>query len=265
MDFVSYSSALLALLAFSGTVQAQEDDPLVGDRPDFTEASSTVGMHRLQIEGGYTYSYDRTSEERLDEHGLPELLLRYGLTDKLEFRLGWSGYTFSRARDLLGGGVTTDAGGSDLEIGAKMELTEQGCCCPESAILTSITAPTGDPAFSSGQVDAAVNLVYSSEVTDWLALGGSTGSTWTAEEDDQFALLHQSLVAGFGLTDRLGSYFEWFAFFPDGAEDNRPQHFLDSGFTYLVSPNFQLDWHAGIGLNDASTDFFTGTGFIFRR
>lgn len=70
MDFVPYSSALLALLAFSGAVQAQEDDPLVGDRPDFTEASSTVGMHRLQIEGGYTYSYDRTTDERLDEHGL---------------------------------------------------------------------------------------------------------------------------------------------------------------------------------------------------
>jgi len=256
---------LVAFLALSGSLLAQDEDPLVGDRPDFTEASSTVGQHRLQIESGYTYTLDRTPDEVLNEHGLPELLLRYGLTDKLEFRLGWAGYTSSRSEDRINGGVITDDGSSDLEIGAKMELTEQCCWRPESAILTSITAPIGDPAFSSGQVDATVNFVYSWELTDVLSIGGSTGGLWTAEDHDHFSQSHQSLVAGFSLTDRLGSYCEWFAFFRHGAEDNRPQHFLDGGFTYLVNANCQLDWRAGIGLNDASDDFFTGPGLILRR
>ena len=41
------------------------DAPLVTDRPDFTEASSTVGRGVAQIEFGYTYTYnadDGTSE-----------------------------------------------------------------------------------------------------------------------------------------------------------------------------------------------------------
>ncbi len=36
----------------------QPDQPLVTDRPDFTEASSVVGLGILQIESGYTYTYD---------------------------------------------------------------------------------------------------------------------------------------------------------------------------------------------------------------
>lgn len=34
------------------------DEPLVTDRPDFTEASSVVGLGVAQLEIGYTYSFD---------------------------------------------------------------------------------------------------------------------------------------------------------------------------------------------------------------
>ena len=34
------------------------DEPLVTDRPDFTEASSTVGRGVAQLEFGYTYTYN---------------------------------------------------------------------------------------------------------------------------------------------------------------------------------------------------------------
>ena len=55
------------------------DEPLVTDRPDFTEASSTVGRGVAQIEFGYTYNYDSTAgqTERVSSWGEP--LLRYGI------------------------------------------------------------------------------------------------------------------------------------------------------------------------------------------
>jgi len=51
---------------------------------------------------------------------------------------------------------------------------------------------------------------------------------------------------------------------------NRPQVNTDplplnAGLTYLVTPNFQLDWRAGLGLNTAADGFFTGCGFTVRR
>src|SRR4051812_40814645 len=35
--------------------EPQEEEPLASDRPDFTEASSTVGKGRVQLEAGYTF------------------------------------------------------------------------------------------------------------------------------------------------------------------------------------------------------------------
>ena len=52
---------------------------------------------------------------------------------------------------------------------------------------------------------------------------------------------------------------------PTGAASNAPEHYLDGGLTFLLTDDLQLDWRAGFGLNDASDDFFTGVGFVFRR
>jgi len=59
-------------------------------------------------------------------------------------------------------------------------------------------------------------------------------------------------------------YTEWFAFFPHGAESAQPQHFVNAGFTFLISDDIQWDIRAGWGLNAAADDFFTGTGLSVR-
>jgi hypothetical protein len=57
------------------------DEPLVTDRPDFTEASSTVGQGVAQLEGGYTYSYDSDDTGSFKSHSFPETLLRVGVQE----------------------------------------------------------------------------------------------------------------------------------------------------------------------------------------
>ena len=66
------------------------DEPLVTDRPDFTEASSTVGLGVAQLEFGYTYTYDNDGTQSTRTHSFGEPLLRVGiLAEWLEFRCGW--------------------------------------------------------------------------------------------------------------------------------------------------------------------------------
>jgi hypothetical protein len=67
------------------------------------------------------------------------------------------------------------------------------------------------------------------------------------------------------LTEKLHTFNECFAFFRRDFSDNRPQYYYDSGWTFLVTPNFQLDWRAGLGLNDAADGFFTGCGLTIRK
>jgi hypothetical protein len=66
-------------------------EPLTGtigaDRPGFSTSPETVLPGRLQIEGGYQFTTDRG----VDSHSMPLLLIRAGLTKKLEARVSWEG------------------------------------------------------------------------------------------------------------------------------------------------------------------------------
>jgi hypothetical protein len=57
---------LFAVIFSLGPHVLTAQEPLLGDRPDFTEGSSTVGRCRLQIESGYTYYHDTRAGEQLE-------------------------------------------------------------------------------------------------------------------------------------------------------------------------------------------------------
>lgn len=262
---------LTRLLSWPQKEDNGEDDdeedvepPLESDRPDFTESSATVGYGRFQVESGYTYTHDRLGSITRETHDLPELLLRYGVAERLELRLAWEGWIFDHQSDGANRRVVGENGSTDLECGLKYALTKQDKWLPQSALILAITAPIGSPAFSSQQVDAEVNFCYSWEFTKRLSLNCSTGHRWTGQPGDHFSLLFQSASVEYELTKRLHVYSEWFALFPGDSLDDRPQHFYDGGCTYLLTPNVQLDWRAGLGLNDAAGGFFTGCGLVIR-
>ena len=61
---------------------SQEPEPLVTDRPDFTESASVPGGGRVQVEGGWTV------EETGDVGAfLGEILVRIGLGERFEARI----------------------------------------------------------------------------------------------------------------------------------------------------------------------------------
>ena len=53
-----------------------------------------------------------------------------------------------------------------------------------------------------------------------------------------------------------------FGLYYDGLAGGRPQNYMDSGLVYLVNNNLQFDIRLGVGLNQASDDFFAGTGMV---
>ena len=244
----------------------EKEEPLESDRPNFTDSPATVGRGRLQFEGGYQFTHGIAGDSTHDAHDLPELLVRYGLAERLELRIAWDpGFVFDRQVDPASGRTVTDNGGSDMELGFKYALTKQDHWQPESGIITSITAPVGDRAQSSEQVDVLVNYLYSWKLNKKATLSGSTGGLWTAESGDHFTRFSQSAALDYELTEKLHVFHECYAFFRIDFQDDRPQYYYDAGLTYLVTPNFQLDWRAGVGLNDASDRFFTGCGVSIRR
>lgn len=236
------------------------NDPLVTDRPDFTEASSTVGRGVTQFEIGYTYFSDDAGGTRTDSHSYPEVLLRQGLfRDWFELRIA---YNAGSVRN----GVTTINGSEDLYVGAKIGLTPQSGILPEMAIIPQATLATGSDNFTAGEDLFGVNWLYSWALNDNLSLAGSTQFNESIDgvTGNQYIQWAQSIAIGKSINDQLGTYLEWFALFPDDADTDGVEQYLNGGFSYLLSNNIQWDIRAGVGLNDGAQDFFAGTGLSIR-
>jgi hypothetical protein len=162
------------LLQWSGSAEEGGppgfDEPLASDRPDFVEASVTVGRGVRQLEMGYTYFSDDST--RFTAHSYPELLFRAGvLADWLELRVGWN---FGSMADGFDPVSRTSAGAEDLYLGIKVGLTPQDGILPEMALVPQMTLPTGHPEFTGHQVNPGINWLYGWDINDFLSLGAST-------------------------------------------------------------------------------------------
>jgi hypothetical protein len=260
-------------------VLSQEDDPdgqINTDRPTFTPANTVVPRRRLQFESGFTYNYERSSVSHASLYDAPELAIRYGLYDRVEFRTFWLGPTTVEGEPAVRRSARINGGLGNMEVGFKWQLlpndTERKWR-PTTALITSIEAPTGgNSLIASDTVEPYINLIYGWNLSNKLTFGGSTGylgirqqpTPGTGGHAHNFQRWHQSLLAFYSVTDRTTLFYEWYVLMFTEAPDNRPTHFMDGGLLYHPTPNTQIDLRAGFGLSGRPDDFFTGVGFSVR-
>ena len=245
-------------------------EPLITDRPDFTESTEAVPAGHLQLEAGYTFTLDREGTDRVRDHAAPEFLLRIGLVENLELRIGWDGYSWTESQfeaETESGRRTIredwSQGANDLSLGFKYKLVEQDGWIPHFGVIGAITVPSGSAGVSSGDVDPEIVLLWAYDITDSFAIAGNVGLAVPTDDGDRFFQTSASLAAAVVLSEKVGAYVEYFGFYPN-AEHSDAAHTINGGLTYLINNNFQIDWRIGAGLNEEADDFFTGVGFAFR-
>jgi hypothetical protein len=257
-------STLIGLLA-AAPLGAQDlsglAEPLVTDRPDFTESTSAVSPGHYQLEGGFTSA--RIGEEESQSFG--ELLLRIGVFERWEARLGIG--SFSRTDPGLPG-VDAISGYEDPFIGLKVRLTEEDSDLlapgqPVVALLLATTVPVGDDELTSDEWEPEAKLALSWDLSSRLSIASNLNYAYPADGGDRFHQWSGSLTAGLSLTDRMGMYLEGFGFSKESADGSATQYF-NTGLTYLLSNDLQLDARVGAGLDDPSPNWFAGIGAAVR-
>jgi hypothetical protein len=231
--------------ALTGTIDA--------DRPGFSTSPQTVSIRRLQIEAGYQFTKDR----RVDNHELPFLLIRAGLTKKVELRVNWDGLSWMESN----GGFQPDA--SDIDVGLKANLVEQAGLLPNVGLLGSLSLPTGNGEATSNRVDPTGGLLWSYNLAADVELFGTVLMSSVTGERGRFFEAANAVGVSLPISDRLGTFAEYFGFYRDGGGGGA-EHHLNGGFTYLLHDNLQLDINGGFGINARADDYFLGTGLAFR-
>jgi hypothetical protein len=231
-------------------------EPLTGtigaDRPGFSTSPQTVLRGRLQIEGGYQF----TEDQGVDSHGMPLLLMRAGLTNKIELRIGWDGLSWTENN----GHYKPEA--SDMSLGLKAHLMEQRPGLPAIGLLGSLSLPTGSSSSTSNRVDPTGGLLWNYNFAAGPGLFGTILMSSLTGDDGRFFEAANATGVSLPINDRLGSFVEYFGFYRTGG--GGAAHNLNGGFTYLLNDNLQLDVNGGLGMNRRADAYFLGAGFAFR-
>ena len=245
----------------------EERERIETERHDFTQSTTVVGRGVTQVEFGYSFFQNSNEEEVEDSHTTPELMIRYGLTDKLEFRI--------RYNQVWQFGEEDFEGSEDLQLNFKVRTTEQFNLRPESALEIGIGVPTGADDFSTDEVEFGLDYIYGWKLNPRVEFYGSSGFATNAlgefafrplvPADEEFMLYTQSFAIGAELTERCTVYSEFFGLFTDGFEDDEESPvFFNVGLDFYLSDNFVLDVRGGTGVNDDADDLFFGMGGAFR-
>lgn len=250
--------SVVSLPLRAGATPQNAVEPLITDRPDFTESTETVPTGMTQVEGGYTYS--RAGQEK--QHSYGELLIRHALGHKTELRLEVPSYA------RMHGPPGKASGFEDGSIGFKVMIAKgsdkPGLKRPRVSLIGATSLPIGSRDFRERKLQPEVKLLLGWDLSERVALSSNLNYAYLSEDGDRYGELSGSVSFGLSLSDRVGSYVEVFGFLPGGDRSN--SKFVNGGFTYQINKDVQLDARVGCGLgNDIEgPDYFFGVG-VARR
>lgn len=180
-----------------------------------------------------------------------DMLLRTGLSDDLELRLGWAGPTWTQVKS--NGQTEEDDGLGDVSIGLKkaIDLDDDKL---SMALLAEAIIATGNAGFTNEEDIYSLGSVVSYQYNDLV----STALTMRYEWQDSNWAVSAIPSLGYRITDRWSGYSELIY---RKAESVDNQYALGTGVMYALNDRVQLDANVGVDLDGADRGYFSGLGF----
>ena len=271
---IQTATVAVALLVVRAAPAVSPDDPdaewfasfpeLETDRDAFTPATRTATEKAWIIESSYSYIDNRHDA---DINSLPETLVRYGLTRRIELRVGWNweaggaGNVVTAeesSEGLVGEGVSYE---SHMLYGVKLDVSQQEGLIPRScAILEGFTPTSGSEPASQPVITYAGGWEFTNRWRLDAALRYAMGN----ERNIQFNRWGPSVVLRIPVTERWHMHAEYFGVFSDGWLQDTSRGFISPGAHYNFTPNFELGVRVGWGVTPDAANFFANTGFGWR-
>lgn len=259
LQFIKHITiTLFTMLVFLPIFAQQERPELITDRPDATESPSVVVRGALQIESGALFTSFEDDVLQTNTTTYNTTLLRFGLLENLELRLGWD---FVEQRNKLSTAQeeVIQNGLSPLLLGMKVNITQEKGWLPTIGLIGHLFLPfTASDDFKPQNTSVDFRFAFDHTLSDSSSIAYNLGAQW--EADTPGAAYIYTLAYGYSLTDSFGLYAELYGDMP---ENNSANHYWDAGLTYLVLPNLQLDATVGTSITEGQ-DILVSAGFSYR-
>lgn len=237
----------------------------VTDRPNATEGPFTVDAGHVQVEFSFVeYTYDRDHGVRTDGFAIMPANLRVGILNDADLQLIINPYDNVRSH---GEGTQRNAGFGNTTLRATVNLWGNDGGNTAFGLIPFLTFPTGTDGLSNHHVEGGLILPLDLKLSHGFDLGVEMAFAANRNDrNDGYGVDFEHTVSlGHSLfSDKLNGYAEYVGISSRGAGQTYLAYF-DTGLTYALSENVQLDAGINIGLSRRADDFtiFTGASFRF--
>jgi hypothetical protein len=265
---IPFSLIAAALCLPFAAAAAADDDTISTDRPSVAESSQVVGKGRVQLETGV--QWDRQRDDTLHERTLyTPTLLRIGVGESTELRIETDGRTIVHDADPATGAHTVTAGYADTELGVKWHLKDQQqdrqMSQPSLGVLLHAVLPSGSRELRGHGLRPSLRLSAEWELPHGLSLGLMPGLA--IDSDDKGARFGYGILAaslGKEFNQRLHGFAELAAPRIARASHGGTDAVVDTGLTYLLNKDVQVDAMVVHGLNRRTPDLSLAVGLSVR-
>jgi len=197
------------------------------DRPSQTESAVVLSSGQIQVESGILIENSQSNINTL---------FRIGIIEGIEIRIN-SNYLINDELSFM-----KKSSFSDFEVGAKFRIFDKTSNNTKVAFLSHLSIPTAIEVFSNDVYGILSRLNVSHGLNNESQIAYNLGYNKFKKMDGQFIY---TIVYGRSL-DSFGIFFEIFG---DDSKNSSNINF-DSGITYLLDNEKQLDLSIGKGINN---------------
>ncbi|WP_167952634.1 transporter [Sphingomonas jejuensis] len=246
------------------TGSAQALSPFCSDRPDRVVTPCVIEGGAVQLEiGAVDWARTRDGADRTDETLIADTVLRFGLGDEFDLRVGLS--PLVRVRDVMGGRIEQHEGVGDLTVGLRRRIVDGGDDGVSFGLQLGATLPTGGDRLGQGDWSVEVVAPVQIPLGKILTLGLTPTVAAAADEDGDGRHFAWGGVAGIeaALGERVAVGTELYAIRNEEA-GGATEATADAYATWRLSDGVQLDVAAYVGLNADTPDIELLSGITWR-
>jgi hypothetical protein len=242
---------LLTLLTH--TAFAQFGQTIRSGRPGASIGPYTVGKNVFQIQTGFNYNETTITSDNAKNIWIWNSVLRYGVLEKLEV----NGLINLQTEDITANGMNEiQSGVSNTQLGLRYNFTGNREGIPALGLQGRLLLKAQSEEYQRENLGMKFIFITGNKITDWLSLTTNWGITWSGDGGDPVG--NYSINTSFGLTEKLGAFIEVFGVFSPFSSN------YDSGLTYLLNNDLQLDVSTGWQGQNGLVDWFVDFGVSWR-
>jgi hypothetical protein len=230
------------------------------DRPDQTESPYTVDAGHFQIEMDFfNYTYDRDKSGggnvRTRDLAVAPVNLKVGLLNNVDFQLLLDPYVRSKTEDLTTSAKTDVSGFGDLTTRLKINFWGNDGGSTAFAMMPFVKWPLSASDVRNGDTEGGVIFILGFELPAGWGSAAMTEVDFVSDGAGGYdAEWLNSITFAHDITEKIGGYFE-IVVVTGEAPGFRTVVQFDTGLTYAVSDNTQLDLGCNFGVTDAAPDY----------